>query len=117
MDMLGISTVLLSVGVPIYEGYAATGAKLPYIVHRPSLIDVVSSSIGGESLVWDFSHAIYCCAESVEASFNLAKLVLTTIQGVRLGDTVAAASLSYTGARVEGWYETLVTIQLEIGEV
>lgn len=111
MDMNDITTALSGLGVPVYDGYPATGARLPYIVHRPFLVDVPDTAVCGDAVSWDYQHAVYCCGASVEASFNLAKMVLGALQGKRIGGSVLATSMGYVGARVEGHYESQVTAQ------
>lgn len=101
--------------VDSYTGYAPTGATLPYVVHRPLLVDIVDVAIGGEAVDWDYQTSLYCCAGSVEASFNLALAVINQLQGQRVGGTTISASMGYNGAIVEGHYESQVTVQLNQG--
>ena len=103
--------------VPSHEGYPPTGAKLPYVVSRPLLVDDVELALNGDALGWDFQFSLYCCGASVEASFNLALAVIGTLQGARVGGTTLAASMGYNGAEVEGHYESQVTVQLNQGGI
>jgi len=107
----------LVVSAPVHTGYAPTGAKLPYVVSRPLLLDTVEVAINGDALGWDYQASLYCCAGSVEASFNLALAVVGTLQGTRVGGTTISASIGYSGAQVEGHYESQVTVQLNQGGI
>ena len=111
MNMSDITEALSGLGVQVYVGYPPTGVQLPYVVHRPGLIDVPDIAVCGGAVDWDFSHDLYACGASVEASFNLAKLVLGARQGNRIGDSTLATSMGYMGAQVEGHYESQVTAQ------
>ena len=103
--------------VPVHTGYPPTGAKLPYIVHRPLIVEGMEAAISGDATGWDFQTTLYCCAASVEASFNLALAVSGTLQGARVGGTALSASIGYVGAQLEGHYESQVTAQLNQGSV
>lgn len=112
-----IDTVAELAGVTIYTGYAPTGAELPYAVHRPLILDALEEALNGEALVWDYQTTMYACGESVEASFNLAVLLMSTLQGARVGNTTLSTSMGYSGAVVEGHYESQVTVQLNQGGI
>ena len=102
--------------VPVYIGYAPSGAQLPYLVMRPLIIDTVTDlALMGAAIDWDSQFSVYCCAASVEASFNLALAVIGTTQGARVQGTTLSASMGYNGAEVEGHYESQVTVQLNQG--
>lgn len=105
MDISVITTALTGLDEPVYVGYPPTGAVLPYAVVRPYLVDVSDSSITGLAITWNYQQAIYCCGASTEASYNLAKLVMQTLQG-RM-----ATTMNYSGAAIEGRYESLVVAQ------
>lgn len=109
-DIVGLITA-----APSHIGYPPTGAKLPYALTRPLLADDLEAAVAGNAIDWDFQFTIYCCAASVEASFNLAMLVMQDLQGARVGDTTLATSLGYDGAQVEGHYESAVVVQLHQG--
>src|SRR5690606_17447293 len=96
---------------PAHDGYPPTGAKLPYVINRPMIIDVDVLAMCGDSIDWDYQFGLYCCGGSVEASFNLATAVMGELQGARVGGTTLSTSLGYVGAEVEGHYETQVTVQ------
>lgn len=100
-----------------YLGYAPTGAKLPYVVHRPLLVDDQTVAVAGNAIDWDFQSTLYCCAGSVEASFNLALAVVGTLQGARVGGSTLSASIGYSGAEVEGHYESQITVQINQGGI
>lgn len=107
----------LVVQAPVYTGYAPTDAQLPYVVHRPLLVDVVDMAVSGDSLGWDYQTTLYCCGASVEASFNLALAVVGTLQGKRVGNTTLSASVGYTSVPIEGHYESQITIQINQGGI
>jgi len=54
MDMTDITALLAGIGVGHYDGYAPTGASLPYVVNRPLLIDTVETAINGGAVGWDY---------------------------------------------------------------
>lgn len=103
--------------VPSHVGYAPTGAKLPYVVLRPLIIEDPEIAIAGNAVHWGTQYSVYCCGASVEASFNLALSVIGTLQGKYVGGTTLSASMGYNGAPVEGHYESQVTIQLNQGDI
>jgi hypothetical protein len=107
----------LFTAVPVHTGYAPTGSKLPYVVNRPLVVDQLEEAVSGDSLGVDFQTSLYCCGDSVEASFNLALAVAGTLQGSRVGGTTLSASIGYSGAPVEGHYESQVTVQLNQGGI
>ena len=117
MNMSSITTALDGIGVQVYAGYPVSGAKLPYIVHRPILIDPSAIAIDGGAILWDSQYAIYCCGASVEASYNLALTVMSTLQGKRIGGYTTTVSMGYSGALTEGQYESQVTIQILTGSL
>ena len=117
MEMSDLTTALEGIGVPVYRGYPMSGARLPYVVCRPLLVDVSDLVMGGDAVAWNLQFAIYCCGESVEASFNLAKIVMGTLQGKRVGGSSLTTSMGYSGAFIEGHYESQVTTQVYQGEL
>lgn len=104
-------------GDPIHIGYAPTGAQVPYSVARPIIMDQTEVSIAGDGLNWDSQYGIYCCGASVEACYNLGLDVMRQLNGARVGGTTLAVSMGYSGAPVEGHYETQVTVQLNQGGI
>lgn len=105
----------LVTAAPSYIGYAATGAQLPYVVTRPLLMDDgfdLERALDGSAIGWDTQISLYCCGASVEASYNLALMVMGDLDGKRVAGTTLATSMGYVGAPVEGHYETQVTAQL-----
>lgn len=116
MDTTSINA-LIGDGVQVvrYAGYPATGASLPYVVTRPMLIDPEAITLDGMATAWDIMFSVYCVAGSVDASFNLARDVMTAVQGKRVGDSTLSASMGYVGATVEGRYESQLTIQAHQG--
>lgn len=117
MSMGDISTLIRNSGLRVFEGYAATGSKPPYIVTRPMIADAGDLALCGHPMDWDNRFGVYCVAESVAASYNLAVLVIKALQGKRVGDDVISCSMGYSGAQVESRYETQVTVQLYQGEL
>lgn len=102
---------------PVHPGYPATGAKLPYVVSRPLLIDSLEPAISGDAVDWDLQFSLYACGGSVEASYNLAVALCAELQGTRVGGTTLKTSVGYIGAQVEGHYESQVTVQLNQGGI
>lgn len=117
MDSSDITAALASVPVTHYEGFPATGARLPYTVTRPLLVDPYTGAIAGDSLGWDVNFTTYCAAASPDASYNLAIAVMATLEGKRIGDSPVRVSTGYVGASVEGHYESQVTIQTDQGGI
>src|SRR5699024_4543907 len=99
-----------SVDVPCYAGYAATGAKLPYLVVRPISTDPDGHTVQGSVTTWTDVLGVYCCAAGVVASSNLARDAAGQLVGKKLGSGVASASVAYYGNALEGQYESLVTV-------
>lgn len=98
-----------------YNGYANTGAKLPYVVARPLSLNPDELSLDGSAVIWNNQVTLYCCAGSVQASSNLARAVLRRVHGARIGDDVLSASVGYFGAPVDGHYEAQITVQVNQG--
>lgn len=117
VSMTDIQTAASGLGVAVLNGYAGTKAQLPYIVNRPLLTDYQDVAINGAALDWNQEFSLYACAGSVEASFNLAVALINHLQGQRVGGTTLAASMGYSGAQVEGHYESEVTVQLNQGGI
>lgn len=111
MQMSALTTKIQALGMTAYAGYPATGAQLPYVVHRPSLALPDNEALAGNAIDWDNQHYIYCAAASVEACYNMAIDLTNALQGSRLGDDMLSASIGYIGAPVEGHYETQITLQ------
>lgn len=110
-----INQMIQDNGLTIYPGYPATGASLPYTVARPLIVTPDSEAIAGNATVWDTQYSLYACSGSVEASLNLAVVLMTLLQGARIGGTTLSTSMGYAGAQVEGHYESQVTVQLNQG--
>ncbi|QXO14483.1 tail terminator [Microbacterium phage Jenos] len=115
LSMSSLSTVVETLEVPCYNGYAPTNAKAPYVVNRPLTVDHEETGLDGSAFVWDNQFTLYCMGGSVEASFNLAKEVVRVLQGARVDGYVIDTSIGYTGAAVEGQYESEVTAQANTG--
>lgn len=107
----------LVTAAPAIEGYPGTGQKVPYVVSRPLLVDDLELALNGEAIDWDLQFTLYCCGASVEASFNLALAVMAELNGARVGGTILSTSMGYSGAQVEGHYESQVTVQLNQGGI
>jgi len=101
----------------VFEGYPSTGAKVPYVVHRPLYIDVDANSASGEVIDWNYQTTLYACGGSVNASFNLALMLMSALQGAPVSGTTLSTSMGYAGAPVEGHYESQVTVQLNLGGI
>lgn len=112
-----ITTLVATTPATVYIGYAPTGAALPYIVHRPLIVDSENTAINGDLFSWDYQTTLYCCAGSVEASHNLAIQVLNAMKSRRIGNTVMGLTMGYAGARVEGHFESQITVQLHQGVI
>jgi hypothetical protein len=110
-----IESLVEGASLTIYTGYAPTGATLPYAVQRPLYVDDVEQALSGDAVDWDMQISLYACAGSVEASFNFAMQLMTLLQGARAGGTTLSTSMGYSGAPVEGHYESQVTVQLNQG--
>ena len=110
-----IVSIVQGAGLSIVSGYAGTQTKLPYTVVRPLLLGDPQVAVAGNGLAWDEQHTLYACGESVEASFNLAVLLMKTLDGARVGGTTLSTTMGYSGAQVEGHYESQVTVQLNRG--
>jgi len=115
VSMDDIKVYLDAADIPNYKGYAPTNAKVPYVVDRPLIIDHEDVALDGSAIGWDNQFALYCAAGSVEASLNLAKEVIIALQGKYVGGSTLDTSMGYSGAQVEGHYETQVTAQINTG--
>lgn len=115
MSILNDVTALVT-GADAVVGNAGTSQQVPYVVTRPLVIDP-DPSLEGTALSWDVQFSLYCCAASVEASFNLALSVIRDLDGAWVGGTALSASMGYIGAAVEGHYESQVTVQLNQGSI
>lgn len=112
-----ITEVAEAANLIVHKGYAPTWAGLPYTVHRPLTLDPEALAISGNALGWNSQTVLYACAESVEASFNLALELMRALQGARVANTTLSTSMGYVGAMVEGHYESSVTVQLNQGGI
>lgn len=115
MSMSGITDIIRASGLPAFDGYAKTGAAPPYVVNRPMIIDHEDLALSGDAMDWDFNYGLYCVAGSVEASYNMAVLVIQALQGTRHGDSTLSCTMGYVGSLQEGRYETQVTVQINQG--
>lgn len=110
-----ITDLLTNSLAPCYTGFAPTGATLPYMVHRPLLMQDAGRAVSGGALAWEQSTSLYACAGSVEAAYNLGIAAQQALDGVAVGGVVLATTLGYTAAPVEGHYESQITIQANQG--
>ncbi|WNO28259.1 tail terminator [Microbacterium phage Garey24] len=117
VSMDEISIVARSAGITVYNGYAPTNAKVPYVVNRPLIVDHEDLALSGDVVAWDNQFALYAAGGSVEASFNLAKDVILACQGKPVGGSTLDCNMGYVGASVEGHYESQITIQLNTGGI
>lgn len=117
MSIFNDITALVT-AAPAHEGYAPTGARVPYVVSRPLLYDdALDRALSGDPIALDTQFSLYCCGGSVEASYNLAVLVMQDLDTKRVAGTTLKTSMGYIGAQVEGHYETQVTAQLNQGGI
>ena len=107
------------VPVQAYAGEAPTGAHPPYVVVRPGTVAVAddTTALCGLQVAWDVSYDLHCRAGSGEASWNIALDCVTALQGTRTSQGVLSCTVNYTGALVEGAYETQLSVQLYQGEL
>lgn len=106
----------------VYPGYAPGGTRPPYAVVRPISESPAYVSLAGETGSTDQTYGVYCVGDSVLTSHTIASKVLSGFQGARVGiphgvipsDSVATATLTYTGALVDGLYESLVTVSVSL---
>ncbi|AVJ51002.1 hypothetical protein FDJ44_gp11 [Microbacterium phage Pikmin] len=118
MDMNTLSEMVRDTGLQCFVGYPPSNAKVPYVTIRPLVTNYEGElAISGDAIGWDHQVSLYCAAGSVEASDNLAKMVMSALAGKRAGDSVLAVSMGYAGAPVEGHYETQVTAQAHQGGI
>ena len=115
--LAAITAPLTGANMTVYTGYPPTGARLPYTVHRPLSVTDDMLAVNGDALEWDYQTTLYCAGASVEASYNLALAVMRVLQGTRVAGTTLSVSMGYTGAPVEGHYESQVTVQLHQGGI
>ena len=103
---------------PAHKGYAPTGARVPYVVSRPLLIDdALDRALSGDPIALDTQFSLYCCGASVAASYNLAVAVMKELDARPLAGTTLKTSMGYIGVQVEGHYESQVTVQLNQGGI
>lgn len=117
MTLQALKDSLATLSVATHVGYPPTGARLPYVVLRPMLVDPSTNSLAGVAIDWDSQVAAYCAAASPEASGNLAISVMRALHGARVAGYVLSTSMGYMGAQVEGHYESQVTIQCNQGAI
>ena len=113
--LIDVVTILQSANVTVYSGYAFTEATAPYIVVRPLAFIPDTLTLSGTPFASAESFSVYCCGASVEASFNLALSVMSVIADQRIGGYVPVMRINYTGAEVQGLYETNLEITMETG--
>lgn len=85
-----------------YVGYAPDKAHPPYVVVRPITRLTDGVSVAGKALAYTSAIGAYCVADSVEASYNLAVLVMGALSG--------EVDMNYTGEQVAHRYESLVQV-------
>lgn len=99
----------------VYSGYPATSALPPYVTLKPLTMTPTDIAICGDATAWDSQFTASCTARSAEAADNLARDLAQSLQGRPLAGCTLACSVAYSGALVEGLYESLVTIQINEG--
>jgi hypothetical protein len=116
MNLEDVTNLLDSLDCPSYEGYAPTGARVPYVVARPQIMDHEELvAITGDAVAWNNEMYLYACGGSVSASYNLAVQVMGILQGARLEGSTLDTTMGYAGASVEGHYESQITVQKHQG--
>ena len=110
-----LNDIMALVTAQSHTGYAPTGAVVPYVVGRPLWYDDAEVALAGNAFDWDVQFSLYCAGGSVEASYNLALQTMKDLQGKRVGGTTLSTSMGYSGAQVEGHYESQVTVKLNQG--
>lgn len=115
--MRDIDALVEAAGVASHIGEAPTGALVPYAVIRPLFLGGDVIALTGEVIDWDDQTSIYCCGASVEASYNMARLLMGALQGAPSNGTTLNTSMGYIGAQVAGHYESQVTVQLNTGGI
>lgn len=111
MSLQQVDQLVKGAGLTSHVGYAKTGAKAPYVVVRPMTILPDAAALCGQAIDWDANYGLYCVGGSVEASYNLAVLVMQALQGARVGGSTLSCDMGYVGSLQEGQYETQVTAQ------
>ncbi|QDF15740.1 tail terminator [Microbacterium phage Finny] len=103
----------------VVVGFPKSNAKAPFVAIRPlTLIEGdEGTAITGDFMTLDDQTSAYCAGASVEASYNLALLVMGACQATRVDGYVLTTSMGYSGALVEGLYESQVTIQHNRGGI
>ena len=112
-----LKSILATLGVPVYDGYPSDGAKLPYIVIRPSLTDPETVSVKGTAINYAATYTVHCCTRGVTASYNLGLDVLKLVNGYYLGGTTLQANLGYVAQEISGQFETQLTVNHMTGEL
>lgn len=112
-----ILTGLGGVGFSVYKGYAPNNAKPPHAVLRPVYLGDGPVPLSGPQLAYPATIGVYCRGASVEASFNMAVAAIKALDGLAMRGTQAVASMGYTGAVVDGAYESQVTVTFTEGSL
>ncbi|QKN87713.1 hypothetical protein IXEL_12 [Microbacterium phage Ixel] len=112
-----IKSLAEAASLTVHNGYAPTGAHVPYTVQRPIIMAENERAVAGNGISWDQQMGLYACGASVEASYNLALDLMRAIDGKPSGGSTLSTSMGYSGAQVEGHYETQVTVQLTQGGI
>lgn len=110
MDELTAVLSGIDANVPVYSGYAPTGARAPYLVVRPLYLESAGDALSGDSVGWSDQTSVYAVAASVTASGNLARAVVRETHGLYVGGSALSATANYAGVQIEGQYESQVTI-------
>jgi len=105
-----LASIVQELQFPAYIGYAHNNARLPYGVVRPVALVPDQVPLSGASWSRSVTIGVYCRAGSVEASFNMALSAIASLDGLAIAGTEATASMGYSGAVVEGAYESMVTV-------
>lgn len=96
---------------PTYDGFAPNGCTdKHYAVVRPMAAITADTPIAGASYDHSLTVGVYCRADGITASYNMGVATVNQLNGLVLAGSMLTADLSYTGALIDGQYESAVTV-------
>lgn len=113
--MLTVLAQLLREIAPVYIGYVQTQALSPYFVVRDRSASAMERALTGGGVSYEATADVYCCAETMEASRNLALLALRATDGRLTAGGVLEVSAEYGGEPATGLYEHHLTVRVVAG--